>query len=125
MGMAFKPKQSNFKPGGQEPTAPNKGTEPHQAGDSEVESDGHDISHMDIHEAVEKHGPAHKIHIEHEPSAGKHHVESHHGKHVHHSDHASMDEAHQHAKAAAGEDAGQEQQPEQMPPASVPGLGGE
>lgn len=125
MGMAFAPKKSNFEKPSKGVSEPNKGMEPHQPGDSEVESDGHDISHLDIHEAVEKHGPAHKIHIEHEPSAGKHHVQSHHGKHVHNSDHASMDEAHHHAKIAAGESEG-EQEPTQSPMAgSIPGMSGE
>lgn len=118
MGMAFQPKKSNFGKPSDAPAQPNKGMEGHQSGAHE-DGQGQDISHMAIHEAVEQHGPAHKIDIAHEPQAGKHHVESHHGKHTHKSDHGSMDEAHQHAKAAAGEGGEQEHS---APPMSAPGM---
>jgi hypothetical protein len=100
-----------------------------------------DVSHMDIGEVVEKHGPAHAIHMTHpmEGTEGPHTVTSHHGKegHMHHSEHDTMEEAHDHAAQAAGmnnkgeqeeEDAqntpGQEADEEMEPVASGKGIPG-
>ena len=50
-----------------------------------------------------EHGPATEIHVEHNHEAGQHHVQSMHPDgHEHHSDHGSVDEAHEHAKKLAG-----------------------
>lgn len=56
----------------------------------------------DIQDVVAQHGPAQEIHMQHDHEGGKHTVESHHGEHVHHSEHASAEEAHQHAQMASG-----------------------
>ena len=99
MTVAFAPKKSKFEGPSKEPAEPNKGMEPHESGDN-TDGDEQDISHMDIHEAVATHGPAHKIHIEH--SEGSHHVHSEHGAMHHHSEHPTHEAAHEHAKMAAG-----------------------
>lgn len=63
---------------------------------------GEDVSHMPIHEVVAKHGPAHKVEIEHNHEGGTHKKTSHHGKHKHTSEHESAQEAHEHGAMAAG-----------------------
>lgn len=73
-----------------------------EAGGEPDGAEGHDVSHMPIHEVVEKHGPAHKVEIEHDHEAMSHKKTSHHGKHKHVSEHESAEEAHDHAKMAAG-----------------------
>lgn len=67
------------------------------------EPEGDDVSHMPIEDVVAEHGPAQKIEIEHDHEAGVHKVHSHHGEKTHHSEHASMSEAHEHARKAADE----------------------
>lgn len=64
--------------------------------------EGQDGSEQDIHEVVAEHGPADKIELHHDDAAGKHHVTSHHGEHTHKAVKAGREEAHEHAKAAAG-----------------------
>jgi hypothetical protein len=61
-----------------------------------------DMSHMEIHEVVAKHGPAHKINITHDHAAAKHEVMSHHKGAHHKSSHMSAEDAHEHAGKAAG-----------------------
>lgn len=56
----------------------------------------------DVESVVAQHGPAQEVHISHDHEAGRHHVESHHGGHVHQSEHGSAEEAHEHGKKAAG-----------------------
>lgn len=59
--------------------------------------------HGSIHDVVAEHGPAH-THI-HTVKGGKHHSETHHESgYVHHADHDSMQEAHEHGAAAMGDD---------------------
>jgi len=64
--------------------------------------DGEDVSHMPIHEVVEKHGPAHKVELDHDHEGGKHTKTSHHGGKKHVSEHENAHEAHQHGMMAAG-----------------------
>lgn len=71
-------------------------------GDQEQASGKQDVSDQDIDSVVAEHGPAHEVHIKHDHEADTHHVESHHGEVVHHSDHSSGYEAHEHARKAAG-----------------------
>jgi hypothetical protein len=66
------------------------------------EPDGDEASDQPIEEVVAAHGPAEKIELHHDDAAGKHHVTSHHGEHVHKAVKAGREEAHEHAKAAAG-----------------------
>lgn len=61
-----------------------------------------DMSHLDIKDMVESHGPATKILSEHDHEAGTHHVHSVHGTKHHHSDHESADAAHEHMGHALG-----------------------
>ena len=56
----------------------------------------------DIGAFVQQHGPADKIEIQHDHAGGQHSVTSHHGGKKHHSKHGSAEEAHAHAKQAAG-----------------------
>ena len=90
-----------------------------------------DVSHMDIKDVVEKHGPAHEVNVKHDHEAGAHHVTSHH-KGVHHkSTHGSAKEAHEHGMMAAGHES-EEQEPTETPDqemaeqegqeASIPGM---
>ena len=67
-----------------------------------AEPDGDEGSEQDIHEVVAEHGPADKIELHHDDTAGKHHVVSHHGGYTHKAVKAGREEAHEHAKAAAG-----------------------
>lgn len=98
-------------------------------------SEGQDLSHMDMKEVVAKHGPAHKVEMEHDHAGGKHRVKSHHKGGHHTSEHGSADEAHMHAAKAAGvetpdeanadEDmayAGNESPEEENAEASIPGM---
>jgi len=62
-----------------------------------------DVSNMDIKDVVEKHGPAHEVHVKHDHEAGAHHVTSHHKGAHHKSTHGSAHEAHMHGAMAAGE----------------------
>jgi hypothetical protein len=60
------------------------------------EPSGHD----EIKQVVAEHGPAHK-HLITKGEDGSHHSETHHESgHVHHADHDSLDEAHEHGKQA-------------------------
>jgi hypothetical protein len=83
------------------------------------EPDGDEGSDQDIHEVVAEHGPADKIQLHHDDDAGKHHVISHHGEHVHKVVKAGREEAHEHAKIAAG--LSPEQQEEEQQPAMAGG----
>lgn len=66
------------------------------------EAEGNDVSDQDIHEVVENHGPADKVEVEHDHAGGHHKVVSHHGDVKHESDHATAEDAHDHAKVCAG-----------------------
>lgn len=62
-------------------------------------------SHSPIHEVVAEHGPAHTHVITAHRDGGHdgmtHHSETHHESgHIHHADHASLEEAHKHGMAA-------------------------
>lgn len=99
-----------------------------------------DVSHMDIADVVEKHGPAHQVHIQHDHDGGTHQVATHHGDtgdgghHVHKSKHKSVKAAHEHAMRAAGEEhegtdedeatpfAGEETADEEEAEHGIPGL---
>lgn len=107
MGMAFAPHESKFDKPSNAPAAREKGTEGHQSGDNEDQR-GKDLSHMDIHEVVGQHGPAHKLEIEHSESS--HTVTSHHNGGTHRSEHADAVTAHEHGKMAAGVGQGNEGQ---------------
>jgi hypothetical protein len=102
---------------------PTEGTES-QGGESE--GGEQDMSHMDIHEVVKQHGPAHKMESEHEHEGGHHTVTTHHKGAKHHSEHGSAEEAHQHMGHALGMGSGaDEQQPsdqQQTMDNSVPGY---
>lgn len=56
----------------------------------------------DINDVVAQHGPAQEINIHHDHEAGKHKVTSSHDGHTHESEHGTAEEAHEHAKVAAG-----------------------
>jgi hypothetical protein len=75
-----------------------------------AEAGNHDVSSRDISDVVKEHGPAHSIVMHHDHENGVHTVTSHHGKHghMHHSEHKSAAEAHDHARMAAGHDEGEE-----------------
>ena len=65
-----------------------------------------------IEQIVKEHGPAHGMHYS--IQEGSHHVVTHHAHgHVHHSEHASFGEAHEHMGKAGGE--GAEQEPTESP----------
>jgi hypothetical protein len=64
--------------------------------------EGKEGSEQPIEEVVAEHGPADKIELHHDDAAGKHHVTSHHGGFTHKAVKAGREEAHEHAKAAAG-----------------------
>jgi hypothetical protein len=72
------------------------------AGADGGEGGGQDLSHMPIHEVVAKHGPAHKVEMEHDHEGGSHKKTSHHGKHKHVSEHENAHEAHQAGMMSAG-----------------------
>jgi hypothetical protein len=80
-----------------EPDAKDTRGAEHVAGDT-------DVSGMDIGDVVSEHGPAHHIVVHHDHENKVHTVTSHHGKpaHMHHSEHGSAEEAHDHARKAAG-----------------------
>lgn len=99
---------------------------------------GGDVSSMPIKDVVAKHGPAHKVVMEHNHAAGSHKKTSHHGKHTHTSEHESADEAHKHGMMAAGvetpgeedetpneanEDLSGENESNEPEHAGVPGIG--
>jgi hypothetical protein len=93
----------------------------HPGGKPQMEGHGggKDVSHMDIAAVVKKHGPATAIHSSHDHDGDAHHVTTHHGEHMHHSKHASAEDAHAHMGAALGmetpESKGEEQSmPEEM-----------
>lgn len=67
-----------------------------------AEPDGDEGSDQPIEEVVAEHGPAETIELHHDDAAGKHHVISHHGEHVHKATKAGREEAHEHAQKAAG-----------------------
>lgn len=127
MAMAFAPRKTHFESAGKEPAE--RATEPegHQSGSNE-DGTGEDVSHLDIHDVVQQHGPAHALHIAH--SEGAHHVHSVHGEGMHHhSEHDSREAAHQHAKVAAGMDdqdeaatGGKHSAEEEDEQVSIPGI---
>ncbi len=93
------------KPEGKDPAAAVKGPaiaqdHPHMPGPHQTPTE------TPVAEHVEQHGPStHTFHMEHE---GKHHVTSHHGglgQNMHHSEHESAGEAHDHMAVAMGEGA--------------------
>lgn len=82
----------------------------------------------DIHSVVAEHGPANDIQLKHDHAAGKHEMHSKHGGYTHHSSHGSAEEAHSHARIAAGIPES-EQSPEEtnqpmdsMQMSSIPGM---
>lgn len=124
MGMAFAAKKSNFDKPSAVPAKQNDGQEQHQSADNQ-DGKGQDVSHMDIHEVVQQHGPAHKMEISH--SEGSHHVTSHHKGAHHNSDHENAESAHEQAKAAAGissPDQSKDSEPmDQAMSSPIPGMG--
>lgn len=79
-------------------------------GGSKTEQDEGDVSHLPIADVVEKHGPAHKVEIEHDHKGGSHKKTSHHGKNTHTSEHSSAKEAHEAGMQAVGVTPGDEQE---------------
>lgn len=78
-----------------------------EAGEQEGAEEGQEPGEgEDIQSIVAQHGPAEEVHIEHDHAAGKHKVTSHHGGHKHVAEHATAEEAHEHAKVAGGVEAG-------------------
>ena len=76
------------------------------------EEDGGEHTPEEAAQTVEEHGPASEVHMTHDHEAGTHHVQTMHPDgHEHHSDHASMEEAHEHAKGLAG-GGGEHQEPD-------------
>jgi len=76
------------------------------------ESDGGEHTPEEAAQTVEEHGPASEVHMTHDHEAGMHHVQTMHPDgHEHHSDHGSMEEAHEHAKHLS-QPAGEEQHEE-------------
>jgi hypothetical protein len=68
---------------------------------------------LDPSAVVAEHGPANDVHITHDHAAGKHHVTStHEDGHVHESEHASAEEAGEHAKMLGS--GGGEEQPDEL-----------
>lgn len=96
------------KGAGQRPLPPKGKALGAQANDEQADASG------DARQAVAEHGTAHEINIRHDHAAGTHSVESHHHDgHVHTSEHASAEEAHDAARTlgtdegdAGGEDDG-------------------
>src|SRR5262245_11172977 len=99
--------------GGKPPAAPmSKPAVPAKPAGGAGESD---LSHMDIKDVVAKHGPAHKVEMEHDHAGGQHHVTSHHKGGHHKSTHGSAHEAHMHGMQAAGEEGeGTEETPDDL-----------
>jgi len=82
---------------------PEENEAPSQGEGPEEEGEGSDISHMDIGEAVQRHGPATEIHIRQSGTGqGGHHVITTHGGRRHTSMHPDADSAHIHAARASG-----------------------
>jgi hypothetical protein len=73
-----------------------------KAAAAHAEPDGDEGNEQDIQEVVAEHGPAEKIELHHDDAAGKHHVTSHHGGFTHKTVKAGREEAHEHARSAAG-----------------------
>jgi hypothetical protein len=95
-----------------------------------------DVSHMDMHDVVAKHGPAEHIHMHHNDDEGVHTVHTHHAEgHHHHSEHDSREAAMDHAKIAQGTDSedmeeltepgAEKEREEGMSGGGIPGLGEE
>lgn len=66
---------------------------PHMAGPHQTPTDG------SIEDHVAEHGPATHVHHMHDEASGTHHVTSHHGgmgQNMHHSEHESHEDAHDH-----------------------------
>jgi hypothetical protein len=60
-------------------------------------------------QVAQTHGPAVEVHMSHEHEMGSHHVHSvHQDGYEHHSDHGSVEEAHEHAKKLAGHEHSEE-----------------
>jgi hypothetical protein len=78
----------------------------------------HDVSHMKIHEVVQKFGPAHEMHSEHDHEAGTHSVHTVHGEKHHKSQHDTAGDALHHMHTAVG--AEQESADEKPEPAETP-----
>lgn len=73
-----------------------------EAAEKEGQEEGHKESPEQV---VAEHGPAHTTVTHHDHETGKHKVVSHHKDgHMHESEHASSDEAHDHAKGLAKAD---------------------
>jgi hypothetical protein len=76
--------------------------EEHKGGEH---GEGEDGMHGEIKSIVAEHGPAHKHVITKDKESGAHHSETHHESgHVHHADHGSLAEAHEHGLQAMGDD---------------------
>lgn len=82
-----------------------------------VEGEEHQGDDRDIKDVVAEHGPAHEVHVHHDHEAKTSHVISHHGEHKHekHFDgEEHVEEAHDHAHAAAGGEPDEEGDEEEL-----------